>query len=94
MLNLRILATGVVAMVLGTGAFGRYGSSGNREATLELPGTVEVQEVRLGSKIGGRVDRVLVREGELVQPGQLLVRISRHRSSRPGASNGRPGCKG
>jgi len=75
MMNLRILATGIVAMVLGTGAFGRYWSFDHREAKLELPGTVEVQEVRLGSKIGGRVDRVLVREGDLVQPGQLLVRF-------------------
>src|SRR4051794_28707381 len=75
MLNLRILATGVVAMVLGTGAFGRYWSLDHGEATLELPGTVEVQEVRLGSKIGGRVDMVPVREGDMVQPGQLLVRF-------------------
>jgi multidrug resistance efflux pump len=75
MVNLRILAAGIVAMVLGTGALGRYRSSGQTEATLELPGTVEVQEVRLGSKVGGRVDSVLVREGDLVQPGQLLVRF-------------------
>jgi multidrug resistance efflux pump len=72
---MRFLVPGIVAMVVGTGAFGRYRSSGYREATLELPGTVEVQEVRLGSKIGGRVDCVPVREGNLVQPGQLLVRF-------------------
>lgn len=40
---------------------------------LRLPGVVEVQEVRLGSKVGGRVARVAVREGDLVEEGQELV---------------------
>jgi multidrug resistance efflux pump len=40
---------------------------------LVLPGIVEIQEVRLGSKVGGRVARVLVQEGDLVSPGQNLV---------------------
>ncbi len=30
---------------------------------LLLPGIVETQEVRLSSRVGGRVDKVLVREG-------------------------------
>jgi multidrug resistance efflux pump len=46
-----------------------------RRDLLELPGVVEIQEVRLGSKIGGRVAAVLVNEGDIVQPGQALVRI-------------------
>src|SRR2546421_100648 len=33
---------------------------------LRLPGVVEVQEVRLGSKVGGRVEEVLVKEGEII----------------------------
>src|ERR1700730_12475194 len=41
--------------------------------TLRLPGIVEIQEVRQGSKIGGRVGRVLVAEGDLDQPNQALV---------------------
>src|SRR5579871_2531319 len=40
---------------------------------LRLPGVVETQEVRLSSKVGGRVARVAVTEGDLVQPGQALV---------------------
>jgi multidrug resistance efflux pump len=47
----------------------------HRAETLRLPGVVEIQEVRLGSKIGGRVAEVAVTEGQLVQPGQLLVRF-------------------
>lgn len=40
---------------------------------LRLPGIVEIQEVRLGSKVGGRVARVLVEEGATVYPGTELV---------------------
>jgi HlyD family secretion protein len=42
---------------------------------LQLPGTVEIQEVRLGSKVGGRVEEVLVRESDVVEPGTVLVRL-------------------
>ena len=52
------------------------------ETVLRLPGVVEIQEVRPGSKIGGRVAAVAVREGSgdvieglLVEPGQWLVRL-------------------
>jgi HlyD family secretion protein len=42
---------------------------------LQLPGVVEIQEVRLGSKVGGRVEDVYVLEGTLVEAGTLLVRF-------------------
>jgi HlyD family secretion protein len=42
---------------------------------LVLPGTVEVQEVRLSSKIGGRVKDVFVDDGAHVQEGQPLVEL-------------------
>src|SRR5262245_53986889 len=42
-------------------------------AWLRLPGTVEIQEVRLSSRVGGRVESVLVQEGDLVEGGQPLV---------------------
>jgi multidrug resistance efflux pump len=42
---------------------------------LRLPGTVEVQEVRLGSRVGGRVEAVLVSESEVVEPGRVLVKL-------------------
>jgi HlyD family secretion protein len=47
-----------------------YGADGN---VLRLPGVVEIQEVRLGSKVGGRVLQVLVEEGDIVYPGKELV---------------------
>jgi HlyD family secretion protein len=44
-------------------------------ALLRLPGVVEVQEVRLGSKVGGRVREVMAVEGSLVEPGEPLVAL-------------------
>jgi HlyD family secretion protein len=43
------------------------------DATLQGSGTVEARYIRVGSKIGGRIDKVLVREGDSVKAGQVLV---------------------
>jgi HlyD family secretion protein len=59
----------VAIIAAATGFFSKF----ERATTVQLPGVVEIQEVRLGSKIGGRVAEVLVREGETVDAGQLLV---------------------
>lgn len=36
-------------------------------------GTVEARNIRVGSKVGGRITEVLVREGDRVSAGQVLV---------------------
>ena len=40
---------------------------------LELAGVVEIQEVRLASKVGGRIEKVLVSESDEVVAGQPLI---------------------
>lgn len=40
---------------------------------LQGSGTVEARDIRVGSKIAGRIDKVLVREGDTVQAGQVLI---------------------
>lgn len=40
-----------------------------------LPGTVETQEVRLSSRVGGRVVRLFVEEGDLVEAGQPILAL-------------------
>jgi HlyD family secretion protein len=45
----------------------------HRETGLQGSGTVEARNIRVGSKIGGRIDKVLVREGDSVEPGQVLI---------------------
>ncbi len=74
----KMLAGIVVIGVLAAagGAAWLLGPFRNQRATLVLPGTVEIQEVRLGSKVGGRVTLVSVREGDRVTAGQELVRFA------------------
>ena len=51
----------------------QWGCARSNRTNLELPGIVETQEVRLSSKVGGRIERVLVKEGDRVQANQSLV---------------------
>ncbi len=46
-----------------------------RENPLLFSGTIETREIRVGSKVGGRVLAVLVEEGQEAQAGQPLVRF-------------------
>src|SRR6201997_3570988 len=66
-----ILVTAAVTVAIVTSGF----SAGwfHRDTTLQGSGTVEARDIRVGSKIGGRIDKVLVREGDAVQPGQVLI---------------------
>src|SRR5579859_4695603 len=61
----------VVAALVGLAVY----SSGmlHRDASLHGSGTVEARNIRVGSKIGGRIDKVLVREGDPVEAGQVLI---------------------
>lgn len=45
------------------------------DGTIRLNGRIEATQVDLASKVPGRVVEVLVREGERVKAGQLLVRL-------------------
>ena len=51
-----LAGAGLIAAVLV--ALGFFWPFGGRPETLRLPGIVEIQEVRLGSKVGGRVAEV------------------------------------
>lgn len=46
-----------------------------KEDPLLFSGTIETREIRVGSKIGGRVKDVLVLEGQETQAGQTIVRF-------------------
>lgn len=67
----RLLILLIAAVVIAAAAY----SMGwfHRDASLQGSGTVEARNIRVGSKIGGRIDKVLVREGDSVEPGQVLV---------------------
>ncbi len=67
----RILILLVAAAALAATAV--YAGWFRRDTSLQGSGTVEARDIRVGSKIGGRIDKVLVREGDTVQPGQILI---------------------
>ena len=47
----------------------------SRSDRIEVSGTIEADEVRVASLVGGRVADVLAREGEFVEAGQVLLRF-------------------
>ena len=40
-----------------------------------VSGTIETDEVRLASRYGGRVQKILVQEGDSLKPGQLILEL-------------------
>jgi HlyD family secretion protein len=64
-----ILVIAVAALI----ASALYAGWLHRDASLEGSGTVEARNIRVGSKVGGRIAKVLVREGDIVQAGQVLI---------------------
>jgi multidrug resistance efflux pump len=65
--------TGLLAVV-GV-ALGCWWPFNHRPQVLRLPGVVESQQVRLSSKVGGRVAKVTVHEGEVIEAGRPLVHL-------------------
>lgn len=46
-----------------------------RHEPLKVSGYIEAEDIRLGSRVGGRIAEVLAEEGDLVKQGQVLVRL-------------------
>ncbi|MGB2623482.1 MAG: efflux RND transporter periplasmic adaptor subunit [Candidatus Acidiferrum sp.] len=61
----------VIAAILGGTAV--YATWFRRDNSLRGSGTVEARDIRVGSEVGGRIDKVLVSEGDTVHPGQILI---------------------
>ena len=69
------LIAGLVVVAAVAAAGGYYWQWRRPVRELWLPGTVETQEVRLASRVGGRVAKVLVEEGSLVEAGQPVLEL-------------------
>jgi multidrug resistance efflux pump len=63
----------IVLVVLALSALIAY--SQFRPAADRVSGFIEADEIRLGSRVGGRVRKVHVEEGQRVEPGQKLVEL-------------------
>ncbi len=63
----------VGGVAVGLASLAVYGRAFRRAEALQGSGTVEARDVRVGSKVGGRVSAVCVREGDTVLADQVLV---------------------
>src|SRR6516164_1903308 len=71
-MKLKVLVLALIALALLAAAAYSMGWF-HHDNALRGAGTVEARNIRVGSKVGGRIDQVLVREGDRVEAGQLLV---------------------
>lgn len=75
-MSLRKIAPFALAVVVLGSAFIAFSLARNSaEKILEGTGTIEATEVRVGTKILGRIKDLLVREGETVKAGQIIARL-------------------
>jgi membrane fusion protein YbhG len=65
--------TFIVALAIIVAATALYAGWFRRDTALQGSGTVEARNIRVGSEVGGRIDKVLIREGDSVTPGQILI---------------------
>src|SRR2546422_3290953 len=63
----------VALIVAGLAGAALYAGVFRRAEKLEGSGTIEARNIRVGSKVGGRIVEVRVREGDRVEAGQVLV---------------------
>lgn len=67
----RLVAAAVVAALL----FSLLAWSQQRREPLKVSGYIEADEIRIGSRVGGRVARVRISEGQLVRTGEPLIEL-------------------
>jgi HlyD family secretion protein len=68
----RLILPALVLLGLGWYAWHRWQLA---HAPYEWSGTVEAHTIALGSRAGGRIERVMVKEGDRVKPGDVLVTL-------------------
>jgi len=72
-MNAKRISILVVLLAIPAAAAVVYGGWFHHDNSLQGSGTVEARNIRVGSKIGGRIDKVLVLEGDSVEAGQVLI---------------------
>ncbi len=75
--RLAILVAGPVAIAAVALALTGFWWPWRPADALTVSGNIEAHEILVGSKVGGRVAKVYVREGDRVKPGQVLLDLER-----------------
>jgi len=64
----------IIVAILAVGTFSvAFARKGRDAEGIVASGTLEARNINVGSKVGGRISRVLAHEGDRVEPNQLLV---------------------
>ena len=63
----------IAILVVGISVWAALHRNANASQEIQSSGTVEARNIRVGSKVGGRVSKVLVSEGDQVKAGQVLI---------------------
>lgn len=72
----KTLLIGVLALaIVGAAAAWKYFSGRASADRVVLSGTIEADEINVGSKVAGRIAAVLVREGQEVKQGEPMIRF-------------------
>ena len=68
-----VLVAGIVIAAIATRGFGLFPRAGDGDLTLH--GNVDIREVDMAFRVGGRISGIAVEEGAKVKPGQPLATI-------------------
>jgi HlyD family secretion protein len=71
----KVLIATLIGLAVAATAFLVLRRPSGRGDALKVSGTIEVTSVELSFKVGGRMSRRLVDEGEMVKEGQLVARL-------------------
>ena len=69
----KLAGFGITAALVAALGIYVYGEHAAASGALEGSGTIEARNIRVGSKVGGRIAEVRVREGDRVKAGDLIV---------------------
>jgi len=70
-----LFISAIVLLLVGAAAAWKYLSSRAATDRLVLSGTIEADEIHIGSKVAGRISAVLVKEGQEVKQDEPLIRF-------------------
>jgi len=65
----------IVLLILAAIVAGSWLLSQRGATTRSVSGTIEVDEVRVASRYGGRVQKILAHEGDALKPGDVIVEL-------------------
>jgi HlyD family secretion protein len=74
-LNLSLLAATAVSAAIGVSFWQMHGPAGAREDLVSGNGRLEATEIDIATKFPGRIDSILVDEGDEVRAGQVVARM-------------------